>query len=455
MSRTSHMGRRMPLGIQSRILLVLLPMVGLVVAGVIWYLMQTRDAVRRSLLFLQLPEITGAFVQSGDPADLPGRFMGSELVYTLYDGEGRLLWVRPEGERPRRLRWSTIEQEQRVAWHRRDVGRTINAPVRLADGRVLMVSKTDTAERAAIEAVLNARVRHSLLVLLPLSLLFGLLLLAMLRWALRPVRAAAQTARRIGPYSPQRIPLRDLPAEVQPLARAANEAMDRLSDALGRERKVLADGAHELRTPLTVLDLRLQRMRDGVDTDWQAIDAAMQGMRRLVDQLLSLARQEQPFDASASSGCQLVHVAQNSVAMLHPLFEAAGREIALDADDALPRVRGDSHWLQEAVVCVIENALRHGRGSVQVRLSAGTAADQVWLEVEDEGDGVELDGQERFFARFHKGRQGTAGSGLGLAIARRVMENHGGSIAFVQRRPCVVRLRFSCAAPPPGSSEDS
>src|SRR5690606_2575716 len=80
--------------------------------------------------------------------------------------------------------------------------------------------------------------------------------------------------------------------EVHPLAEAANSALDRLAAAYAAERRFVSDAAHELRTPLTVLDLRLQDARQTGQPDWPALNMEMRQMRRLVAQLLELARQD-------------------------------------------------------------------------------------------------------------------------------------------------------------------
>ncbi|THU05116.1 HAMP domain-containing histidine kinase [Lampropedia puyangensis] len=459
---------RVPRSIQSRMLLVLVPLLLGISLGVAWYLQQPRDAIRRSMLFLQLPEITQKFEQSLNPADLPAQFMGGRLVYTLYAANGQLQWVYPSDERPRRLRLTRIENEQHLwRWHLRDVGHTINTPVYLADGRILMVSKTDTAERAAIHAVLQARVLHSQLVLLPLAALMAALLMVVVHWALRPARRAAEIAAAITPQTPQRIPTANLPSEILPLAQSANAAMDRLQEALAREHRVLADGAHEMRTPLTVLDLRLQRLQSGLDNDWRGVNTAMRNMRKLVDQLLLLSRQAQPTHTPQAS-CNLVHVVRDAVALMYPLAQSQDREMALEAPETLPAVYGQDHVLQEAVLCALENAIVHGQGAIELRLYAidadlNSSTDNsascahfnhnpsVVLDVMDQGQGISLDQQEPYFSRFHKGQQNSSGSGLGLAIARRVMDNHGGSIAFIQQSPCVLRLQF-CQANTTGKS---
>lgn len=264
-----------------------------------------------------------------------------------------------------------------------------------------------------------------------------------MRWTLSPVRRAAMLAAEISPDEPEhRIPLTHLPKEVLPLAQAANQALDRLGQALATQQQLVADAAHELRTPLTVLDLRLQKMQNEGKVDWPAIEQEMQRLRRLVGQLLTLARRDHaPRAGLAGEGqVSLSRMTREIVASLIPLFEQYRRKIDADILDCV-FVEGDADALSDAIRNVVENALAHGQGTVDVRLYRAQDGGAV-LDISDEGPGVRAHLRETVFQRFHKGRQESAGSGLGLAIARQALRNAGADIHFVDAESCTVRMRF-------------
>ena len=126
--------------------------------------------------------------------------------------------------------------------------------------------------------------------------------LALLIWfavgqALKPLQrlTALVKARRIESLEP--LPAEPLPDEVQPLVRALNELLARLRSALGRERAFMADAAHELRTPLTALHLQMGMLAGAKSESerlaaMQTLSAGVQRAIRLIEQILSLARQE-------------------------------------------------------------------------------------------------------------------------------------------------------------------
>lgn len=91
----------------------------------------------------------------------------------------------------------------------------------------------------------------------------------------------------------------------------------------------------------------------------------------------------------------------------------------------LPEMWGDPDRLTQVFANLVENALRHGAGTVQIRLRS--AGDGAVVEVSDEGPGVDPRDVPHLFTKFWKtGRRG--GTGLGLFVARGLFEAHGGTI---------------------------
>ena len=402
------------------------------------YLYGTRDELRRAVMTLEAQVIADDFAAHSDPARLPREYAGGELSYSLYSADDRLIWMSENLTRPRRLK----QPDDDRGWFRWSAfsGRVVSVPVRLPDGTTLMVAKRDDLEREIISKLLAARLRHSLLLMVPIGLLSLGLIFVLLHWTLRPVRAAAKLARSIGPADPeQRIVLQDLPSEIQPLAFAANTALNRLAAAYTAERRFVADAAHELRTPLTVLDLRLQAGRRTGLLDWPALDSEMRHMRRLVTQLLELARQEGEA-AQGHAPLQVTHLsrlAREVSAALLPLFEARGRALSVEIAQSCMCL-GNPDQLREALINLLDNALVHGRGAVRVTLCR--VGDSLQLEVSDEGAGIPEGEREAMFLRFRKGQQTTEGTGLGLAIVRQIVQNAAGQVAFVSAPGTTVRV---------------
>ncbi|MGH8296319.1 MAG: sensor histidine kinase [Steroidobacteraceae bacterium] len=301
-------------------------------------------------------------------------------------------------------------------------------------GTTVLVGRGDNDRDQLVDSLFEEG-SEQLTVIVPFALL-GLALIWLISWwSLRPIARASREAARVGPRRPDlRISPGGLPREIQPLVEAVNGALDRLSSAYARERRLTADAAHELRTPLAVLNLRLQRARLTGHTDWSAVERELAQMGRLVDQLLDLARKESLSREHRTEELPVVNlsrVVREAAAMVLPLMEAAGRELGIEVPDSV-QVRGNSDDLRDMVRNLLENAMLHGRGKVTVRIeSSGPDAGDIAIEVADEGPGVPPGQEEAMFQRFRRLDVESPGSGLGLAIVRHVARSHGGDAHFL------------------------
>ena len=273
---------------------------------------------------------------------------------------------------------------------------------------------------------------------------FALLLpaLALLVWfavghALKPLErlTALVKARRVDALDP--LPLVQLPDEVQPLVGALNELLARLRAALERERAFMADAAHELRTPLTALHLQTGMLaRAGSEGERRAamdtLSAGVQRAIRLIEQMLSLARQE-PRAQSPKAAVRLDELAREVVAELVPLADLRHVDLGIAASRAAS-ISADADAVRTLLRNLIDNAVRYsaagGRVDVSVALPESPAG-VVRLTVSDEGPGIEPAERARVFDRFYR-PAGTAqpGSGLGLSIVKAIAEAHGASVVL-------------------------
>jgi signal transduction histidine kinase len=308
--------------------------------------------------------------------------------------------------------------------------------------------------------------RDWLLVFVPLAMASFALVWLIGWWSLRPLARASREAAAIGPANPSgRVHADELPREILPLVDAVNGALERLDCAHTAQRRLIerldrayaaqkrltADAAHELRTPLAVLGLRLQRAKLDAAVDWPAMERDLAQMKRLVDQLMDLARMEDPArlaDPAALGRVNLARVAREAAAMVLPLAEERGRPLAVEAA-AVVSLPGRPDELRDAVRNLLENALVHGGGAVRVRVReepGGGAGRRAVVEVSDEGPGIAEGLREAVFERFRKAAPASPGAGLGLAIVRQVARAHGGEARVRSGPGCRVEI----ALPVPG-----
>ena len=239
-------------------------------------------------------------------------------------------------------------------------------------------------------------------------------------------------ARRVDALDP--LPNERLPDEVRPLVEALNDLLVRLGVALDRERAFMADAAHELRTPLTALHLQmgtLSRAANEAERDdaMGKLSAGMQRAIRLVEQMLSLARQEPRVEAIRVP-VPLADIARDVVAELVPLADA--KQIDLGISNSQPAVvMGDPDALRTLTRNLVDNAVRYtpAGGRVDVSVENGGDGGQTLLKVVDNGPGIPPEERSRVLDRFYR-RPGTSppGSGLGMAIVKAIADTHGATL---------------------------
>jgi signal transduction histidine kinase len=271
--------------------------------------------------------------------------------------------------------------------------------------------------------------------------------------ALVPLRrlTAQVKARRVDALDP--LGDSDLPEEVQPLVGALNDLLARLTVALERERAFMADAAHELRTPLTALHLQMGMLaRAGDEAErtaaMQTLSQGVQRAIRLVEQMLSLARQE-PRAPAAHVPVRLDDLAREIVAELVPLADAA--QVDLGVSTAQPvTVPGDVESLRTLIRNLVDNAVRYTGAGGRVDVGVGVGAQEdpgaARLTVSDDGPGISAQDRSRVFDRFYR-RTGTRppGSGLGLAIVKAIADAHGATVTLADAAPgkgLSVTVRF-------------
>ena len=281
-------------------------------------------------------------------------------------------------------------------------------------------------------------------------------LLALLVWfiigrGLRPLNALAGALKSRTPSSMDQLSLARTPEEVQPLVHALNDLLARLGQALASQRQFVADAAHELRTPLTALRLQSQLAERAQNEDERrAANAALGGgllrATRVVEQLLTLARQEPEAGARAPAKIEMSELARGVLADLAPIAEAKSVDLGMTRSEAA-LVDGDGEALRILLANLMDNAVRYTPPGGHVDVAVYRADPKVVIEVIDNGPGIPVEDRERVFDRFYR-RAGsdTPGSGLGLAIVKRIVERHDGLVELADTAGGGLTVRVALPA---------
>jgi signal transduction histidine kinase len=254
---------------------------------------------------------------------------------------------------------------------------------------------------------------------------------------LRPIGRITSVARDIQATDlSRRIELPGPDDELKQLADTFDAMLARLDAAFAAQRQFTADASHELRNPLAIIRTNVDVALANPNADPEdlrqtivVVKRASDRMARLVDDLLALARRQEPTLEHEPVDLG-VAVAEASDDFVVP---AAARNIVLDrvtAPDVV--VTGDRDALKRAVANLLENAVRLAPTGSRIRLATGSEGDRAWIAVTDEGPGIAPEDQPHVFDRFWRADKGRSradgGTGLGLAIVRQIAESHGGEV---------------------------
>jgi len=254
----------------------------------------------------------------------------------------------------------------------------------------------------------------------------------------RPLAGLAEAARRIGRGEAPA----PLPEGGERELRTVQSAFNRMAGDLAsmeRERAmVLAGISHDLRTPLSRLRLALE-MSGAEPAAAQGMNADIEEMDQVIGQFLDFAR----GDAEAREPVAVDTLADEVAAHFAKLGKPVRRTGASGATVSVARMA-----LHRALMNLVDNALRHAGGEVEV--SASRLDGQVALEVLDRGPGIpdaEVDRLKRPFTRLDAARSGRGGAGLGLAIVERVAHAHGGRFELAPRQGGGLAARLLLPTP--------
>jgi two-component system phosphate regulon sensor histidine kinase PhoR len=200
------------------------------------------------------------------------------------------------------------------------------------------------------------------------------------------------------------------------------------------KRELAVNISHEFKTPLTAIRGFAEALEEEPVLNREYVGIIRrnaQRLARITDDLLLLARLEQPVKALDLETVDLRELAESTGRLFQALLAKKGLAFAIEAAADLPRVRADRFMLEQVFINLLENAARYTeRGGVKVALRRENA--HAVVAVTDTGIGIAAEHLPRVFERFYvvdKSRsRATGGTGLGLSIVKNIVLQHGGAI---------------------------
>ncbi|MGH2387359.1 MAG: ATP-binding protein [Chloroflexota bacterium] len=232
---------------------------------------------------------------------------------------------------------------------------------------------------------------------------------------------------------------RDVESRMAVERATANEKIRAEMDALRSKEDFLNFIAHELRTPLTALHGHLQLLQrrqsnpnpERLGVSLAGMSHAVVGMRRLIDNLLTISRTEAGLNDQA--GADLIHLGNLARTITEELGAVAAQQaVTIEVSDLepVPMVRGNQIILESIIANLIGNAIKYSPNGGTVRISVDSLENQVRCSITDQGIGIPEPELPRIFEKYFRGgnTRSVQGVGLGLAVAQAAAQRHGGYI---------------------------
>ncbi|MBS1269671.1 MAG: Virulence sensor histidine kinase PhoQ [Gammaproteobacteria bacterium] len=250
-----------------------------------------------------------------------------------------------------------------------------------------------------------------------------ILQLIVLMWILKPLRKIAAEISEVESGARERLST-DYPEELQSLALNLNALLVNERKQRQRYRDKLDDLAHSLKTPLAVLRNLVDRQEECDLNNLSEVTSQVDRMQDIVSYQLQSA-------SIGRSKFSLAHPVKPEIEKVARSLTKAYYERSVDVDVDVPamcRFRGEVGDLVEIVGNIMDNAYKHCRSKVALRVEQNGGGDELIIMVDDDGPGIPEARRTEIAERRVCGDSRTEGQGIGLAIVRDIATDYGGSL---------------------------
>lgn len=376
--------------------------------------------------------LTGATTEQ-ETSEVIEAFLPANGMARVYSSEGRMLDYKYGGDAYRELGGSfQANESQEVVRAERGVHvAVITKPIIWYDGSIVTLQLSDHLVELAdtMKILFYVLVIASFILLIPA--LIGSNILS--RFLLRPIEQLTNTMQEnISERKWKKIEhsgrSRD---ELYEMEATFNEMIGQLRDSYQRQEDFVSNASHELKTPIQIVksyaQLLSRRGKDNpeiMEESLQAIDSEADRMKRLVEQLLAHAKQQEKAEHKR---IEFVHLVDDSVETFRQAYH---REIEYQGNVDKVHVFGHAGQLEQVIYSLMDNALKYSEDKVVASLFIYQG--EVIFSVKDNGKGITKEDQERIFERFYRVDKArsreTGGTGLGLSIASAIAHEHKGNL---------------------------
>ncbi len=201
----------------------------------------------------------------------------------------------------------------------------------------------------------------------------------------------------------------------------------------------MANVSHELKTPLALIRLFAETLElgrvpseDKAQQYYRVINKESQRLTQLINNILDFSRIEAGRKEYRFAPTDVGLIVNDVLEAYRFQIEQQGFTLEVNVADDLPEVSADKEALGQALLNLVNNAIKYSRDEKYLRLDVRRDGERVVLSVTDRGIGVAKGEQKKIFEKFYRAENSlvheTKGSGLGLALVQHIMQAHGGSV---------------------------
>lgn len=225
--------------------------------------------------------------------------------------------------------------------------------------------------------------------------------------------------------------------EVDELAAAFNDMVDRIQALIRELKEVTDDIAHDLRTPVT-------RMRMAAEAALLAGDASgddeilagsiieeCDQLLDLINTMLEISQTESGVRPVTPEPLDLSRIVENVCELFGPAAEDKGIALHVTPGDALP-IHGEPGKLRRAIAHIVDNAMKYTNEGGSIAVTCAPAGGMARVSIRDSGVGIPREDLDKVFARFYRVDRSRpeGGNGLGLSLSRAILRAHGGDVTI-------------------------
>lgn len=225
-------------------------------------------------------------------------------------------------------------------------------------------------------------------------------------------------------------------ADLKAKAQELEIALAREKELNELQRQFVSMASHEFRTPLAIIDSTAQRLKKKLENGApqeaakrvDKIRRAVERMTRLMESTLTAARLEDGKIAVALEECDVGAIVSEVCTRQQEL--TTQHTITCELDGLPKTIKADAGALDQMLTNLLSNAVKYSPDSPDIRVRAHNEGDDIVLQVQDQGLGIDAEDLPNMFSRFYRAKtsSGIAGTGIGLNLVKTLAEMHGGSV---------------------------